>query len=155
MLKTFTWNNQKALWKLKCRRFEKLEGAALTSLGCHNKMPCTGWLKEHKFYSQSLETGKSRTRCRLTLLFLACERSHAAVSTHFLSLVCALGERKISLLFLLIRMLILSIWLASCPYDLFNISYFCKGTLSIQVTLERASTFEFWRKYKYSVHNRS
>lgn len=36
--------------------------SVLVSLGCHNKAPQTGWLKQQKLTSHSLEAGKSKIK---------------------------------------------------------------------------------------------
>ena len=109
----------------------------VVSLGCHNKIPQTGWLKQQILISHSSGGQKSKIKFLVGFSFWLSswltDGSLFTKSLHGLSLVHVLGKREGKLtLDVSVRTLILSdhslIFITP-----FNFNYFHKGTLGVKV----------------------
>ena len=113
----------------------------VVSLGCRNKIPQTGWLKQQILISHSSGGQKSKIKFLVGFSFWLSswltDGSLFTKSSHGLSLVHVLGKREGKLTVdVSVRTLILSdhSLIFTTP---FNFNYFHKGTLGV-----KASTYE-------------
>lgn len=102
----------------------------LVSLGCYDKIPLIGWLKQQKFISPNMEAGSPRLRCQhgwalVRALFLACRWLPSQyVLTGPLLGTCAWTEKNLSSSFFKATN---PRRLGSHHYDSFNHNYLLKA----------------------------